>query len=874
LSSAGNIRMLDAVEARLESGQASPGLAAYLERMGVRYLVVRNDLAASAQAPLPIRVHQALDGSPGINRVAWFGPIVDRPFGTEVLADEGLRVSYPAVEIFELTASNAPEDPRAVLRPADAAIEVQGSPESLLSLSDLGALGNRPTFLAGDPEATGLTAASGMLTDTDRRREVTFGYMRGNESATMTQDQQYQQSRPVHDYRVFGDAGTTVAVPGLEFDASSSSSDVDATWRQPRGATPAAAMDGALDTYWRPGALNEERSFWEVRYDSAIELGDTVEVALLNRGTKTPTTIPLVVTTANGTTEVDARDFAGWQTLPVAAGQTDFVRVGLADVFRPPLLGIREIRLPGEAVSTLQLPGGVSGDALVLTARPGDAGECAPRDDLLICSDGLGRFSQDRVGLFREVNLASPLTSTPRMLVAPRDGASISERLLEVSGAGVEATSTRTAAVAGSAIAAVDRRLGTTWQAAPDDPAPALTISLPTSRTLRGIRLVNRQGANASSPLELQVQAGDKTYQGFTDGRGLYRFDPVTTDRLEVRFLSSNQVRSRSELGELSLPVGISEIGLIGADDLREPLPSDAVVDMPCGSGPDVLVDGEVVAASSVSARVEQFMDGDVVPARMCGSPVSLPAGPHSVALASSKAFRPVMAIFAQEDTFAPSGRPESAAIETWEPTSRTMRVDQHGDAQVLEVAENFNPGWRATLAGEPLPSVRVDGWKQGFVVPAGASGTVDMDFAPDGAYRWGLLVGLLAALAVLFIAVRPPSVRVRPPVHSRDMARLTAGLVGAGVLLVFGPWGLLAFGLALLVVRRLPLPVVAFTGVALAGALSAAAGIRPGSAEVVLQGCVLVTAWAAILWAGWPRVAGASGISPGHGSSAAPDAR
>ncbi len=171
-----------------------------------------------------------------------------------------------------------------------------------------------------------------MLTDTDRRREITFGYMRGNESPTMTSDQHYQQSRPVHDYRVFGDAGATVATPGLQFDASSSASDVDATWRQPRGATPAAAMDGALDTYWRPGALNEEKSFWEVRYDSPIELGETVDVALLNRGTKTPTTIPLVITTANGTTEVDARDFSGWQTLPVAAGETDFVRVGLADV--------------------------------------------------------------------------------------------------------------------------------------------------------------------------------------------------------------------------------------------------------------------------------------------------------------------------------------------------------------------------------------------------------------------------------------------------------------------------------------------------------------------------------------------------------------
>ena len=123
LSSAGNIRMLDAVEARLESGQPSPGLAAYLNRMGVRYLVVRNDLAPSAQAPMPIRVHQALDGSPGINRVAFFGPIVDRPFGSEVLADEGMRVSYPAVEIYRVTPSNEPTDPR---RPSSGGFDCGG----------------------------------------------------------------------------------------------------------------------------------------------------------------------------------------------------------------------------------------------------------------------------------------------------------------------------------------------------------------------------------------------------------------------------------------------------------------------------------------------------------------------------------------------------------------------------------------------------------------------------------------------------------------------------------------------------------------------------------------------------------------------------
>ena len=333
-----------------------------------------------------------------------------------------------------------------------------------------------------------------------------------------------------------------------------------------------------MDTYWRPGALNEEGSYWEVRYEEPVELGDTLDVALLNRGTKVDSTIPLEITTDNGTTSADARDRATWQTVPVAAGRTSFVRIAMADVYRPRLLGIREVRLPGEGISELQLPQSVSGDAVLLTARPGDAGSCVPRDDTLLCSDGLARFSQDRPGLYRVVDLPAALTSTPRILVAPRDAATVTTAIEEVAGVGVQTSSTRTATVAGSGLSAFDRRLGTAWQAAPEDSRPSITITLPEAREMRGIRLVNRQGLNASYPLELQVEAGGESYTGFTDNRGLFRFDPVTSDTITVRFLTANQVRSRSDLGELSLPVGVSEIGLIGADDLRRVLPSDALV--------------------------------------------------------------------------------------------------------------------------------------------------------------------------------------------------------------------------------------------------------------------------------------------------------
>ncbi len=870
LSSAGNIRMLDVVESRREAGRGSDGLAQYLDRMGVRYLVVRNDLAPSAGAPLPIRVHQALETSKGIRRVAFFGPIVDRNEGGQVITDEGTRFSYPAVEVFEVSASNAPSDPRVRLRSATDPVAVSGGPESLLALADAGALGNRTVVLDGDPEDAGLAAAYGVLSDTDRRREVTFGYMRGNESATMTADQQFAQQRAVHDYRVFGEAGT-VAEPGLSFEVSSSPADVDATWRQPRGATPAAAMDGALDTYWRPGALNEEGSFWEVQYDEPVDLGDTLDVALLNRGTKQDTTIPLEITTDNGTTSVDAADRASWQTVPIAGGPTRSVRIAVADVFRPPLLGIREVRLPGEGVSVLRLPAGTAGDAVLLTARPGDAAECVSRDNTVVCTDALGRFSQDRTGLARVVNLPSPVAGTPRILIIPRDGSEVSDAIAEVAGVGVETSSTRTGAPAGSGLAAFDRRLGTAWQAAPEDKQPSITITLPEARTLRGIRLVNRSGVNASSPLELSVEVGGQLHQGFTDSRGLFRFDPVTTDTVEVRFLTANQVRSRSELGELALPLGVSEIGLIGGDDLRRELPADAMVTLPCGTGPQIRVDGEVLAQTSVTGRVEQFTDLETLPAQVCTSPVTIPAGEHRIDVRSSDAFQPVVALFADDSAYAPSGLPESPEVTRWDATSRSVVMAGSGSPQVLEVAENFNPGWSARAGGQQLQPLRVDGWKQAFLVPAGVMGQVEIQCSPDSAEGGGLLLGLLAALAVVLVAIRPPALRVRPAVVTRALPRTLAAIIGLGVLLTLGPWGLVAAAVAALLIRRAPLSVVAFVGVLIAVLLAAIAGIRPGSVVTVLQGSALAVAWAAVMLGGWSR---ARGSDAGSARTPAPDAQ
>jgi arabinofuranan 3-O-arabinosyltransferase len=874
LSSAGNIRMLDAVEQRLETGRGSPGLAQYLNRMGVEYLVVRNDLAPGAQAPLPVRVHQALEDSTGLQRVAWFGPIVDDPGSTVTLSEEGLRVSYPAVEVYKVESSNAAPDARALLRPADTAIAVDGSPEALLALADASALGNRATFLADDPESSGLAAAAGVVTDTDRRREITFGYMRGNESPTLTSDEQYTQSRAEHDYRVVGEAGDTTAVPGLTFDASSSASDVDALVRQPRGATPGAAMDGALDTYWRPGQLEEGQPFWEVQYQQAVTLPDSVDIALFNRGTKADTITPLVITTDNGSTSVDAAQTSEWQTVPVTAGPTTSVRIALNDEDADGTFGIREVGLPGEGASTLRLPEGATGDAVLLTARPGDAGQCTIRDTTTICTDALGGFSQDRVGLSRIVNLSTDVVSSPRILVAARDSAQAARAIASRVGLEIRTSSVRTPEVAGSGLAAFDRDIGTAWQAAPDDKKPSISVTLPELRTLRGIRLVNRQSLNASSPLQIQVEAGGELFTGFTDQRGLFRFDAVKTDQFKLTFLSGNQIRSRSELGEKALPLGVSEIALIGADDLRRELPADEVVSLPCGTGPDVLIDGQTVSRTSVSARVEDLVRGETLPAQVCSDPVTIPAGEHRLSVRSSTGYQPLLALFAQDDLFGPTGRPESPSIMNWDATQRQVDVPASDETRILEIAENYNAGWTARAGSVELEPTRVDGWKQAFVVPAGIGGPTDISFAPSTTYRWGLLIGLIGVLAVVAFAVRPPRLDPTPPVGGRTMPRLLAAMVGAAVLLVLGPWGLLVWGAGVLLMRRVSLPVVAFAGVSSAVLLSAAAGVRPASPVVALQGSALAIALAAVALAALRGISTETAHGGRNGSNAEPDAR
>jgi arabinofuranan 3-O-arabinosyltransferase len=117
-------------------------------------------------------------------------------------------------------------------------------------------------------------------------------------------------------------------------------------------------------------------------------------------------------------------------------------------------------------------------------------------------------------------------------------------------------------------------------------------------------------------------------------------------------------------------------------------------------------------------------------------------------------------------------------------------------------VPESINPGWIARDGdGVRLSPVTVNGWQQGWEVPAGTGGTVTLSFDSNTPYRIGLigglvLLGLLALLALL--PARRPDPTLQPP-RPWQPGRIAAG---AAVLLVgtaiSGPVGFVVAGMAL----------------------------------------------------------------------------
>lgn len=138
------------------------------------------------------------------------------------------------------------------------------------------------------------------------------------------------------------------------------------------------------------------------------------------------------------------------------------------------------------------------------------------------------------------------------------------------------------------------------------------------------------------------------------------------------------------------------------------------------------------------------------------------------------------------------------------------------GHDRILSPGLSANEGLRAHLDGRELAPVPVGAGMQGFVVPAGTGGAVELSFAGDRAYQLSLVgggvLGGLTLAAALGVCAAP---RRTPDDPAGPAPRPGAGVAvfGAAALVVAAGWPALAVAAAVAAVRRftlIPAPVLA----------------------------------------------------------------
>ncbi len=868
LGGPGVTRALDAVQEVLETGRGSAGLAPFLQRSGVRYVVARNDLDLFRSGAVPpVLVRAALTASPGLSLVASFGPRL--PAGLSTLRS-GQPATVPAIQVYEVRGAAGPSTVVDVV-PRAGTLRLSGGPETLLPLLEQGVVGARtPVRLAGEPPLPAEAAEGRVVTDGYRDREVGFGRGQDYPSGTLGDGTAPRAERPVHDYLPVPARGsvTALVLPGT-VRASSSAADAGAVVARGRDHLPAAAFDGDAATAWVTGGLAPVGQWVQARPDLA-SLGAaglvsvTVSVPAVDGADLRPVRVQLSGAGARDVTVMlgDGPVTVAWTGSTVRA-TIEAVRPSGRVGASPLELGLTGADGPLALVASLSTPA----DAAVATGgRPAagpttlafsagrrDRPGCLANGSRSACVPGLARGDEDDAAIDRTVVLDRPLMGTATAQARPRPGDSLAALVQQRQPVRVHGSSSAVADLRGSPLAAVDGTSGTTWIADRADPRPELTLTYDTPQRVTRLSVLLRPGELARLPARVTIAGDDGSRQTVVVRDGSARLaEPLLTRRLVLRFPALED----GDQFRRDTPVGLSELVVRGPAGPAPGLDLASDREVVLGCGPTLVVDGAPRLSWSARASVRRLVAGALLDLMPCAesSELSLSAGAHRLRLARTDVLQPVSLTVGPRAPDAPASR--SLDVRRWDATDRRLTVGP-GPESLVVVREAANPGWAATLGGTTLTPVVLDGWQQGFVLPAGAGGDILLRFGPDRTFRTVLLLGGLLAFTLLILGVlmmRPGRGRLpgHPATSSTHPGPDPAGgsTRAGGVLsllvvpLIGGVPGLLALvataGLLTVVGRRSPaLPVLPALG---AGALVLAGlivSVAPWPSGTVVAGPV-----------------------------------
>ncbi|MGY4654533.1 alpha-(1-_3)-arabinofuranosyltransferase domain-containing protein [Mycobacterium sp. URHB0021] len=826
------IRALDSVQRLFAAGRPSAGLADTLAREGISYVVVRNDLdPETSRSARPVLVHRAIEGSPGLSKVAQFGDPVGPGTLAGFITDSGLRPRYPAVEIYRVDTAEKPMAPYLV--DTDAMSRVDGGPEALLRLDErrrlLGQPPLGPMLLTPDAQRAGLLVPVVTVTDTPLARETDYGRVDDHSSAIRAPDDPRHTFNRVLDYPAAGGDIVAGQWNGGRISVSSSASDSTALPNVSPAAGPPATVDGDPSTSWVSNALQAAVGQWlQVDFDHPVT---NATITITPSATAVGAQVRrLEVATVNGTSTLRFDQAGKPLTAALPYGETPWVRitaVGTDDGSPGVQFGITDFTItqydangfahPVNLRHTVRVPAPPPKSAVVqwdlgseLLGRQG----CAESPNGIRCAASMALSPEEPVNFSRTLNVSEPTAVTPTVWVRARQGPNLAD-LVAAPGAARATGDADPIDVQGSAYAAADGDPETAWTAPQSvvqhRTPPTLTLKLPIPTEVGGLRITPSSAELPAHPTMLAVDLGNgPQVRRLTADGGPQRIDlkPLVTDTIKVSLLDWNNVIDRTALGFDQLkPPGLAEVAALdsrgapiaAADNARN---LARTIDLPCGRGPIIGVAGQFVQ-TSVQTTVRALLDGDPVPAHPCRTePITLPAGQQELLVSPGAAF--VVDGVQLAGPLAgqlPTAATVRAQTGTWSADHRELTVPASSASRLLVVPESINPGWTARLAdGSQLTPVTVNGWQQGWVLPPGTSGTVTLAFTSNTLYRTGLIGGLaLLPLLGLFAFLpvrrrRPPDAMARPWQPGPAAAGVATAATGA---VIAGVAGVVVVGVA-----------------------------------------------------------------------------
>ncbi|PWJ25270.1 arabinofuranan 3-O-arabinosyltransferase [Branchiibius hedensis] len=450
---------------------------------------------------------------------------------------------------------------------------------------------------------------------------------------------------------------------------------------------------------------------------------------------------------------------------------------------------------------------------------------------------------------------------------------------------------------------ALDGDPATAWRTADHSGTATLAFRIDPSVTVRQVTILLARGDGLALPQQVTLHVGDWSQSVAVDGHETLTFGvpAVTAGPISITIDSGHGDDSDQA------PMGITEISIPGTHfgtALRLPgkvdITRQAVLLTRAAEDPATLK-RQVQVTIGGSAPVRAWVTATAATRAgelTCGAAGSITVGNSRIPLSAT--FTSQQITDGEPVEAKPCGDGSSAEIPTG-----TVAVEASGGsgALVQQVVLGANPsasaghylvthqganaGWQAQAqaSGRSLTAVTLDGWQQGFVLPAGVEARdVTVTFAPNTAHRIGLAIGALAVLALLVLwgctrGPRPGRVSCSGegeestpepvgsgssvPVRSRMPAVALSALVVA--VLASGLWGVAAAAVALAVPARYRGQAAA-GALVLSGVLLSAFGVVDRYSFGAISGQLVSTVTLALLAARW-----ATGDAPSAATVAPP---